>query len=354
MNLLLTITTAFLVAFSTIPIVIRVFRGLNILDTPDERKVHLVSTPSFGGIGIYLGFAIALLFWVPLLELGQVKFFLLATFFMFLLGLRDDISSLKALDKLTIQVFAALLVVFMADIRLEGFYGLFGLHIMPAGLPEFLTLFVIVGLTNAFNLIDGIDGLAGSLAVIVCTLMGIWFFGIGHSALGVISVSLAASVVAFLFYNWHPSRIFMGDTGSLLIGFMLSCLVIQFIHMDYHLPLNHAFKFRSPVAIGMAVLIVPIYDTFRVFIIRFMAGKSPLAPDNNHIHHVFLGLGFSHSQATVTLILFSLLSIGLSLFCDALGTNWTGFIVIMWAILFGAIFDGLLKRRMASAVKEAA
>jgi UDP-GlcNAc:undecaprenyl-phosphate GlcNAc-1-phosphate transferase len=176
MDILLSSVTSFLVAFSAVPIIIRIARSINIMDTPNLRKVHSESTPSLGGIAIFLGFIISLLFWVPLADLAQYKFLLLPIFFAFLLGIRDDIAGLQALDKLTIQVFAALLVVFVADIRFSGLYGLLGLTELPTGVAEFLSIFVIVGLTNAFNLIDGVDGLAGSVAVVILSFFGWWFF----------------------------------------------------------------------------------------------------------------------------------------------------------------------------------
>lgn len=176
MDVLLCITTSFLIAFSAIPIVIRLFRSLDLFDNPDRRKIHRISRPSLGGIAIYIAAMVSLFFGVSMVELAEFKFFLLALFFAFLLGVRDDISSLQSLDKLTIQVFAALLVVFVADINFSGLYGIFGLTTLPMGVSEFLSIFVIVGLTNAFNLIDGIDGLAASIVCIVLGVFSFWFF----------------------------------------------------------------------------------------------------------------------------------------------------------------------------------
>ncbi len=346
MDVILCITTAFLLAFSISPIVIRVFRSLNMLDNPTGRKIHRISTPSFGGIAIYIAFMMSLLFWVPLSELSHYKFFLLASFFMFLLGLRDDLSSLQALDKLTIQVFAALLIVFFANIRLNGLYGLFGIEHLPAGTPELITIFIIVGLTNAFNLIDGIDGLAGSIALFVCSVLGWWFFSIGQQTLGFMAVSLAAGILAFLFFNWQPSKIFMGDTGSLVIGFILSVLVIQFIDLSAHLPLTHSGKILTPVSMGIALLVLPVYDTFRVFIIRFLAGRSPMSADKNHVHHILLKLGLNHGQATLTLLLFNIGLFTTVWFCQHFGETFCLIIILISALSFGYLLDQRLKRKI--------
>jgi UDP-N-acetylmuramyl pentapeptide phosphotransferase/UDP-N-acetylglucosamine-1-phosphate transferase len=350
MDVILSITTAFLVAFSVMPIVIRVFRSLNLLDAPDKRKIHTVSTPSLGGIAIYLAFMIALVFFVPLQELSQVKFLLLAIFLLFILGVRDDISSLQALDKLTIQIFSALLVVFIADIRFSSLHGFMGVDALPVGVAEFLSIFVIVGLTNAFNLIDGIDGLAGSVSFLVFCFFGWWFFAAGETILAFICVTIAAAVLGFLFYNWAPSKIFMGDTGSLVLGFTLAVMMIQFVEVNYSVSalLQNEMKMQSPIAFSFALLIVPVYDTLRVFIIRFMSGRSPLSPDKNHIHHILLKLDCSHSRSTLILLAFNSLAVATAWFGQALGNNWLTLIILITAFSFGSFLDYRLKRKISN------
>lgn len=340
--------TSFLVAFSAVPIIIRVARTVNIMDAPDLRKVHSESTPSLGGIAIFLGFIVSLLFFVPLVELAQYKFLLLPIFFAFLLGIRDDVASLQALDKLTIQIFAALLVVFIADIRFSGLYGLFGLTNLPTGVAEFLSIFVIVGLTNAFNLIDGIDGLAGSIAVVILSFFGWWFFETGHTTMGYFSLTMASATLAFLFYNWSPAKIFMGDTGSLVLGFTLSALMIKFIDLNYLLSPKSAYFLQAPIALSFALLVLPVYDTLRVFIIRFLAGRSPMSPDQNHVHHILLKLNFSHSQATLSLVAFNVIIVSVAYSLQFLGNNWLSLIVLSLAITFGATLDLILRKRIAA------
>lgn len=347
MDILLSTVTSFLVAFSAVPIIIRIARSVDLMDAPDLRKVHLESTPSLGGIAIFLGFIVSLLFWVPLVDLAHYKFLLLPIFFAFLLGIRDDIASLQALDKLTIQVFAALLVVFIADIRFSGLYGLFGLTELPTGVAEFLSIFVIVGLTNAFNLIDGIDGLAGSVAVVILSFFGWWFMNTGNTTLGFFALSMASATLAFLFFNWSPAKIFMGDTGSLVLGFTLSALMIQFIDLNYLVAPKSTFYLQAPIALSFALLVLPVYDTLRVFIIRFMAGRSPMSPDQNHIHHILLKLKFSHAQSTLTLVAFNVLMVVIAYSLQFLGNNWLSLIVLVLAVTFGATLDFILKKRLA-------
>ncbi len=351
MDVILSITTAFLISFSAVPIVIRIFRSIDLLDAPDKRKIHTVSTPSLGGIAIYLGFMISISFWVPLAEIAEFKFLLLAGFFMFLLGVRDDIASLQALDKLTIQVFSALLIVFVADIQFSGLYGLLGLQTLPFGVAEFLSIFAIVGMANAFNLIDGIDGLAGSVAFMVFGFFGFWFFQTGHDTLGFISVTLAAAVLGFLFFNWAPSRIFMGDTGSMVIGFMLAVLMIQFVELNTLMAAS-IIKMQSPVAFAFALLVLPVYDTLRVFAIRWAAGRSPMSADKNHTHHALIKLGFGHASATLILMAFNISVVTIAWFFQFIGNNWLCLVILLLAISFGSFLDFKVGRKLKSLRKE--
>ena len=348
MDILLSSVTSFLIAFSAVPIIIHVAKSVNIMDKPDIRKVHSESTPSLGGIAIFLGFIVSLLFSVQLVDLAPFKFLLLPIFFAFLLGIRDDLASLQALDKLTIQIFAALLVVFIADFRFTGLYGLFGLTDLPTGVAEFLSIFVIVGLTNAFNLIDGIDGLAGSIAVVVLSFFGWWFFETGNTTLGYFALTIASSTLAFLFFNWSPAKIFMGDTGSLVLGFTLSVLMIKFIDLNYLLAPRSAYYLQAPIALSFALLVLPVYDTLRVFIIRFLAGRSPMSPDQNHVHHILLKLNFSHAQATLFLVGFNVIIVSIAYGLQFLGNNWLSLIVLSIAVSFGATLDILLRKRIAA------
>ena len=352
MNILLATTTAFLISFSVTPIIIRIFHSIDFLDNPNIRKIHLMSTPSMGGIAIFVSFVVTIGFWIPLAELANYKFVFLAIFFSFLLGVRDDISDLQALDKLTIQVFSSLLVVFVADIKFSELHGILGLHAIPNGVPEFISIFTIVAITNAFNLIDGIDGLASSISLIVLGFFSFWFFHTGQPTLSFIAASMGASVLGFLFFNWAPSKIFMGDTGSMLLGFTLSVLLIIFIELNKAVPLMQPWKIQAPVAIALALLVLPIYDTLRVFIIRWAAGRSPMSADKNHIHHVLLKLNLSHSQATLVMICFNISMVVLAWFLQILSNNWLCFIILLITTLSGGLLDYLLWRQTNQIKKE--
>ena len=209
---------------------------------------------------------------------------------MFIIGFRDDLINLRAFQKLFGQISAALIIVAVCDIRLMSLYGLFGIGEVPILLSYILSIFTIIVITNAYNLIDGIDGLAGSVGVIASLFFGIWFFLNDQSSFALISFAFTGGLLAFLNFNWPPSKIFMGDTGSLLIGFFLSIVTIKFIDTNSILE-SSEFAFGGSIGTALAVLVLPLADTARVFVKRAAKGRSHMHPDRAHFHHILLRLG---------------------------------------------------------------
>ena len=340
MYLALSILTAFIITFILLPVIIKVSRSIDLLDIPDSRKVHSISTPALGGIAIFTGFLLAVLVAVPLSSLAGLKYFLFGLLIIFLLGIRDDISSLRARHKLFTQIFAAFLVTYFTDLRLEGLYGIFGIDAMPEWFTLPLTVFVIVALTNAFNLIDGIDGLAASVAILVLSFFGWLFLSVGEVAYSIVCLSVVGALAAFLFYNWFPSQVFMGDTGSMVLGFVVSALAIKFINLAPDIFLHNIVSVHSSVGLCIAILILPIFDTLRVFTIRFINGRSPLDPDQNHLHHGLLKLGMNHAWATISLLSLNVVIFLVAIFLDGYLLNGELILVVLGlAIFFGVLLD---------------
>ena len=174
--------------------------------------------------------------------------------------------------------------------------GFLALTSCPKAFALALTYLTIIVVINSFNLIDGIDGLAASLGMLTMLLLGTYFFMVGLQAYALLAYSLAGSLVAFLIFNHHPAKIFMGDSGSLMIGLVNAILVIKFINVASDPTI--AIPIGSAAAIGFSILIVPLLDTLRVFAIRISKGCSPFTPDRNHVHHLLLSLGFGHAAIT--------------------------------------------------------
>ncbi len=302
LNITFTCITAFLITFLAIPSIIRVSVIKNLFDEPTERKAHKSSIPTLGGLAIFAGVVFSYTFWSAGLNGGATQYIVSAIIVMFFIGIKDDIVELTAHKKLYGQLFAAIIIVFFADIRITSLCGVFGIYEIPYWISSVITIFTILTIINAYNLIDGIDGLAGGVGAISAFTFGLWFYNYNQIALCILAFALFSSLLAFLVYNFSPANIFMGDTGSLVVGLILSVLCINFIELSFE-SLPYAFPFRSSPAMALAILIIPLADTLRIFIIRLLNGRSPFHADRNHIHHQLLDLGLSHREAALTLYL---------------------------------------------------
>ncbi len=284
---------SFLVALFAVPSIIYVAHLKNILDKPNMRTVHESLTPRLGGLAVFAGFMSALTIFGDLNN--GVQQLLAGCVVLFFIGLKDDLVTITAFKKFMVQLLATGIVMVIADVRVTSFQGIFGIHELPAGVSYAFTFIVIVGITNAINLIDGLDGLAGTIVSLISLTFGVYFYlygGLGYQNYAYVSVCLIGGIVGFLRYNFHKATIFMGDTGSLVCGFIVSVLTIQFIEMK---------AVHSSPSVALGILFVPLFDTLRVSVIRIAKGISPFAPDKNHIHHRVLAMGFS--QISTVLIL---------------------------------------------------
>jgi len=316
--ILLSCTLAFIITFFAIPIIIQVARDKKLFDEPDERKVHKTMIPTLGGLGIFAGFILATLLGVPA-ESHEVKYFAAAAIVIFFLGIKDDILVLSAGKKFLGQLIAAGIIIKFADIRIHSMHSFFGLNEMPHLASILFSLFTIIVITNSFNLIDGVDGLAGSLGLLTTVIFGSYFLYIGELTYAVLAFSLAGSLIGFLIYNFSPAKIFMGDTGSLLIGLINSILVIKFINVA-DLP-TVSLPLQAVPAIGFSLLIVPLFDTLRVFGLRILNRRSPFSPDRNHIHHFLLDLGYNHRAITFICVFVNLSLVAMAFFLRGFGTT---------------------------------
>ncbi len=298
---ILSFITAFALTFFAIPSIIHVAKKKNLCDEPGERRSHTESTPSLGGIGIFAGMIFSIIMWTPFNHFADLQYILCAFIIIFLIGAKDDILPMSPNKKLIGELLAAAILVFRSNVKITSLYGIFGIYELPEMVSIGISIFTILVIINAFNLIDGINGLSGSIGVLISLTLGTWFLMTDQLGLAIVAASMAGAIVAFLKYNFTPAKIFMGDTGSLLVGLVCSILAIKFIETHRILP-NSNYAFQAVPAVAMGILILPLFDTLRVFTMRIAKGKSPFYPDRNHIHHLLIDYGFSHMQATGILI----------------------------------------------------
>ena len=338
LTLILASSWAFLIAIFAVPSIIRVAHLKNILDKPNGRTVHAELTPRLGGGAMFAGFMSAITIFAEI-DNG-VQQLLAGCIMLFFIGLKDDLINISALKKFAVQILATGIVVFMADIRVTSFQGILGIGELEIGTSYAFTFIVIIGVTNAINLIDGLDGLAGTLVAIAASAFGVYFYLYGGPAYGnyaAVAFCLVGGILGFLRYNFRRARIFMGDTGSLLCGFILSVLAIQFIEMR---------MVPAAPSVALGILFVPLFDTLRVFVIRIMRGASPFVPDKNHIHHRLLGMGFTQVGTVLTL---ASINLAVIMFVIMLGFwgNLTMLVALLTFSLLLSVFLGVYKSRSA-------
>lgn len=345
-NILLSAALAFLITFFAIPVIIQVAKDKKLFDEPDERKVHKNVIPTLGGLGIFAGFIIATLMGVPSAITSELQYFAAATTVIFFLGIKDDILVLSASKKFIGQLIAAGIIIKFGGIQITNMHGFLGIYEIPHIASIVLSIFTIIVITNSFNLIDGVDGLAGSLGLLTTLVFGAYFFYAGQLTYAVMAFALAGSTIGFLIYNFSPAKIFMGDTGSLLLGLVNSILVIKFINVAGN-PVSN-FPIQAAPAIGFAILMIPLFDTLRVFGLRILDRRSPFSPDRTHVHHFLLDLGFSHRMVTFTCVLVNISFIAMAFFLRNLGTTAVLGILLLSAFIFiGVIYYSRPKNKNA-------
>lgn len=360
--LLLTFLTAFIVVLFSTPSLIKVAILKRLFDEPtEERKLHKRVIPTIGGIIIFAGTFFSFVLWFPsdnllnidvgnsnylknalALEvtksaLSDFKYILATVLVLFFVGVKDDIIGTAPIKRLTAHVIVALIIVLMADIRIKSMHGIFDIHEIPYWSSIFISLFSIIVIINAFNFIDGLDGLAAGIGCIAAGIFGTWFYLSNDIVMSLLAFSLAGSLFAFLFFNFSPAAIFMGDSGSTTIGLMLSVLALKAIETpNAEVSDTIISEVQRPIFV-MAILSYPLIDTLRIFVYRTVKGVSPFEADRNHIHHTLLDTGMSHRSATLTLYTANLLIIALALACRGLSSTWSFIIVFLFSVALAQI-----------------
>ena len=307
---------SFLITYAAIPTIIKISRRKNLMDEPGARSSHLRKIPNLGGIAIFFSLGVcAPVFAYELFD--RYKFLFASFIILFFVGVMDDIMVLRAYKKLLAQILVSALMVIGSDVRIRSLFGVFGVYEINYYVSIAFSLMTFIILINAFNLIDGIDGLAGGYTIATSALFGISFFRLGehNDPLVVLCGILIAASLGFLVYNLSNKRstkIFMGDTGSMILGFLLAFTGISFIDIFIAKKDDVFYHLQAAPVIAVAILILPIIDTLTVIITRIYHKKSVLSPDKNHIHHKLLNLGLTHKRSTAYIISYYFLIIAVA------------------------------------------
>lgn len=321
--LILVFITSFIVVLYSTPALIKVAILKNLIDLPsEERKIHKRAVPTIGGIIIYAATLFSFSLWFNIDQLHdynqiyedvkEFKVLIATSLVLFFVGVKDDIIGTAPVKKLFAHVVVGLILILMGDIKITGLHGVFFVEGIPEWGSIFLSLFTYIVVVNAMNLIDGVDGLAAGVGFLATSFFGTWFVFANEYTLASLSFAMAGSLLGFLVFNFSPAKIFMGDSGSLIIGMFIYVLSTKLIEYPVWRLDNFWVHVSNPI-FAIAALVYPLTDTLRIFILRALRGQSPFSADRNHIHHRLIDCGYSHVKTVIVIYLFSVITVGVSL-----------------------------------------
>ncbi|WP_316824816.1 MraY family glycosyltransferase [Pedobacter miscanthi] len=335
---------AFSIVILSIPSVIYTSLKYGLFDKNDlHRKTHKRNISRLGGLAIVGSFTISILLFSSIINFKEANFLIASCIILAALGLKDDVYGTNTSTKFVLQIVVAFILVFFGAFRLTSLYGVLGIGDMVAIWGGLFSIALIIFLNNAFNLIDGIDGLAAGIGIFTSLTFGVLFSLMGEIPYAFIAFALTGAVGGFLKYNWFPAKIFMGDTGALIIGLISAALAIKFIELNKFTGENHPAFYSAP-AIAVSILIVPIFDSLRVFTIRILKGGSPFRGDRNHIHHRLERLGLRPSLIVISTIGFNIIILAATILLQNLGNFVLILIIICICMLFNALLTLSLLR----------
>lgn len=338
-----------LLVLMIMPSVIHIAQKNHLFDDHSlSRKDHGYGIPRLGGVAFFVSSVLTSLFIVktgtnlPMYQLYA------ACLILFGVGIKDDLSGVHFHTKLIVQAVVAFIITVPANIRLSSLHGVFHVDRLNAVSSILISMLLIMFIINAFNLIDGIDGLAGTLAVIACCTFGYNFMLLNEVVLAALAYAVAGAVSAFLFYNFSPSKIFMGDAGSMFLGMICAVFALKFISVK---EASAANTMQNAPALTVAALIVPAFDMLNVIATRIYHKKSPFKPDRNHIHHRMLLLGFTHLQTTLILGAVTVFFISLSLLLKNSNTSFMLMLFTAMLLLLNTLVTGFVRLKSKSVIR---
>jgi len=339
----------FLLTYFLIPKIINVVKYRSLMDSPNERSSHKHLTPTFGGASFFAILIITLLL-IQMLDLNSLSLNIIAGLTILLFtGLKDDLVVISAKAKLLGQIIAVVIFLFNTSFYEMNLHGFLGVYDTNPYLGYVFTVFIMLSIINAFNLIDGIDGLAASIGIISLVMYAAIFFFLREFYYILICASLLGSLLAFLRFNLSSKKkIFMGDTGSLIIGFIVSVMTIKFLNIDQASLKELSFIPQNSIFVASSILIFPLFDMLRIVMVRISKRKHPLLADKNHIHHVLLDYGNSHMKTSILIsscsLLFSVLFIYLT---TKISNAWylLGLFLVSYLIFLAAFFKLSINRK---------
>ena len=328
-----------------------------IVDNPDARKLQRVPVPVLGGVTVFIGILMVTILGLFFLDTKMLTISVIAMTVMLIIGTIDDVKNLSPAVRFIFEIGIVLYVIYLGDIKLGDFYGLWGFRIVPDYLCVPLTVFAAVGIMNAINLIDGVDGYSSGFGAMACTIFAVMFYALGNQTMMLIAIAAAGALIPFFMHNvfGRKSKMFIGDGGTLLLGTIMALFVMTILTTN---PSSYVLMLKGVglIPFTLAVLAVPVFDTLRVMTARIISGLPPFRPDKLHLHHLFIEMGFSHVGTSVILIFADLAVVLVWFLSYKLGAsiNLQLYIVVALALLttFGFYTFVRVQQRHNSAIYQ--
>ena len=325
---------SFLITYLTIPKIIGVVEYKRLMDNPNQRSSHTSRTPTLGGISFFYTLVFALFFIRGRDVFDEAMYIIPGLTILFIVGLKDDLVVLSPGSKLMAQIMAITFILANPSFTIHSLNGFLNINEIPYYLYLIIAGFMMLTIINSYNLIDGIDGLASVVGILIMVIYTTIFYLSNEYFFALISISMNACLMAFFGFNISTKKkIFMGDTGSLIIGFIISILTLKFLALRPEAYSELPFLLENAPLIAISILIVPLFDTARVFTIRIANKKAPFSPDRNHIHHVLIDYwGLSHKQASFIIGCFNLVFVILFIVLGSTAKN-LGMVVMLVSVI---------------------
>lgn len=330
--------TAFLLTYFTIPTIVKVATYKQLFALPNSRTSHLIPTPNLGGAAIFIGFVISVVIFNFKVYPFVLIYLVCGMIILLFIGLKDDILILDPKKKILGQFVASLIIVILGDQRITDFQNVLGINELSYISSLIFTVLLLVFIIISFNFIDGIDGLASGLGIVISVFYCIWFLKSGNTPSVVICVALAGTLLAFFRFNVFSkkNKIFMGDAGAMITGLIIAALTVQFIESGKD-PGN-SFHLTSVPAVALGLLFIPLSDALRVLVLRISDGISPVKGDRNHVHHLALKICNSHIGATILVIVINLIILSVAILFQSMGNIP---LIILMTVIAGLFYFGL-------------
>lgn len=325
---------SFIISYRIIPWIILTVRFKNLMDNPTDRSSHIQITPTLGGIAFFASIVISL-FFTKYYDYNNISMNIVsALVVIFFMGLKDDLMVLSAKAKIVLQSIAILFIIFNPEFRITNFHGFLNIEEIPFWISFILSYGFLLYFINAFNLMDGIDGLASMLGIFVSVVYVFFFMQLELYFYGFLGIIIVGFLIAFLRFNLSKkNKIFMGDTGSLTVGFLLGVLSLRFLSLNLNQLENINILPQNLIIVVFSLLFFPLLDVIRVSSMRYFNKVKIFAPDKRHMHHVFIGKGLNHFKASLTLAVISFVTFILVYFTNSFLTGVELSIVFGFLIL---------------------